>query len=187
MTGASRRIRVVGISGAGKSRFAREAAARLGLPYAELDELFWDAGWQHRDVAEARARLDDFVATHPDGWVVDGNWNTTMAGRLELPDEVDLIVWLDHPRSLVMWRVITRTVRRAITREELWHGNRERARTWFSLDPAENIVLWSWTHYDAIRERYLPRVGQPGFVRLAGRREARCWLDALDATPPPAG
>lgn len=179
----SRRIRIVGISGAGKTRLAAEAARRLGVAHLELDALFWDTGWRHRDRAEAHALLDDFLAAHPDGWVADGNWNNALDGRLEPPDEVDLVVWLDHPRWLVMWRVVTRTVRRGVTGQELWHGNRERPASWLSRDPELNIVLWSWTHYPITRARYSPRVGQPGFLRLTGRRQVDAWLASLEADP----
>lgn len=174
-----RRIRIVGISGSGKTRLGREAAARLGVPLLELDELFWDADWQHRDRAEAHALLDDFLAEHPNGWVADGNWNRFLAGRLGPTDGVDLTVWLDLPRWLIMWRVVTRTLRRGLTRQELWHGNRERPASWLSRDPSQNIMLWSWTQYGHTRAQYSPRVGSPGFVRLASRQDVRAWLETL--------
>ncbi len=176
-----RRIRVVGVSGSGKTRLARQAAERLGVAVLELDELFWDADWRHRDHAEGHALLDGFLAGHPDGWVADGNWNRFLAGRLGPSDGVDLVVWLDLPRWLVMWRVISRTVRRGITKEELWHGNRERPAAWLSRDPEQNIMLWSWTQYHPTRAQYLPRVGSPGFVRLGDRRAVRAWLESLDS------
>jgi adenylate kinase family enzyme len=176
-----RRIRIVGISGAGKTRLAAAAARRLEVAHLELDALFWDTGWRHRDRAGAHALLDEFLATHPDGWVADGNWNNALDGRLEPPDEVDLIVWLDHPRWLVMWRVVTRTIRRGITGQELWHGNRERLASWLSRDPEQNIVLWSWTQYPVTRARYASRIGQPGFLRLASRRQVDAWLASLRA------
>jgi adenylate kinase family enzyme len=39
-----RRVLVIGISGAGKSTFARELAARIGLPLIHLDKEFWRPG-----------------------------------------------------------------------------------------------------------------------------------------------
>jgi adenylate kinase family enzyme len=174
-----RRIRVVGVSGSGKTRLARALAGRLGLAHLELDAVFWDADWRFRDLGQARALLDDFVAAHPGGWVVDGNWTSRLEGRLEPPDGVDLVVWLDHSRPLVMWRVVTRTLRRGLTRQELWHGNRERPASWLSRDPEQNIMLWSWTTHATTRARLAPRVGTPGFLRLAGRRQVAAWLRSL--------
>lgn len=184
MTLPARRIRVVGISGSGKTTLAREAARRLGLAHLELDEVFWDAGWTFRDLGEAFALLDGFLADHPSGWVMDGNWRSRLGGRLEPPAEADLVVWLDHPRWLVMWRILRRTLRRGLTQEDLWHGNREEPRNWLSTDPAENIVVWTWTHYRPTRERYLTMDGRPDFIRLRGRWQAQAWLDSLSPAAP---
>ncbi|WP_447943576.1 hypothetical protein [Microbacterium aurum] len=51
------------------------------------------------------------------------------------PGGADAIVWIDHPRRVVMRRVVGRTIRRALTREELWHGNRERPSRTGHTDP----------------------------------------------------
>lgn len=177
-----RRIRIVGVSGSGKSTLAAEISRRTGLPRLELDEIFWDAHWRYRDLAEAHARVEEFVAAHPEGWVVDGNWTSRLEGRLDpgTTDGADLVVWLDHPRPLVMSRVIRRTLRRGILREELWHGNRERPATWFSRDPHRNIVMWAWTNHASTRERMTARFdeGWP-VVRISGRRQLGAWLPTL--------
>ncbi len=39
-------INVVGTSGSGKSTLARRTAHRLGLPWIELDRLYWRPNWQ---------------------------------------------------------------------------------------------------------------------------------------------
>ncbi len=41
-----KKINVVGTSATGKSTFSRALAARLGLHYIELDNLFWLDDWQ---------------------------------------------------------------------------------------------------------------------------------------------
>jgi hypothetical protein len=50
-----------------------------------------------------------------------------------------------------MWRVISRTVRRILTREVLWSGNRESVRTALSRD---SIILWAWSTYGRRRHDY---------------------------------
>jgi hypothetical protein len=41
-----RRVAVItSASGNGGTRFARELAARLAVPFYELDALFWRPGW----------------------------------------------------------------------------------------------------------------------------------------------
>ncbi|MEU1972388.1 toxin [Microbacterium sp. NPDC019599] len=179
-----RRIRVVGVSGSGKSRLASQIAERTGLARLELDAVFWGADWTFRDLAEARQLVREFVAAHPDGWVIDGNWTSRLEGLLDPgmehgPDEV---VWLDHPRALVMSRVVRRTLWRGIRRQELWHGNRERPSTWLRLDPDENIMLWSWTQHAVVRRLMLERMdaGWP-VTRLRSQREVDAWLKGLGA------
>ncbi|MCR2827330.1 toxin, partial [Microbacterium sp. zg.Y909] len=154
-----RRIRIVGTSGSGKTRLAQQVAADVGLARLELDAVFWDAGWQYRDLTEAHARVRRFVADHPDGWVIDGNWNTRLGDLLApgSPDGPDIVVWLDHPRLVVMARVVRRTLRRGILREELWHGNRERPSSWLRRDPGENIIRWAWTQHPVQRETMAAR------------------------------
>jgi adenylate kinase family enzyme len=175
------KLRIVGISGAGKSRLAREIGAVLDLPVLELDAVFWDAGWTHRDVEAARSLVHAFVDAHPGGWVIEGNWTSKLDGLLDpgTPAGADTWVWLDYPRHVVMRRMIARTLRRGITREELWHGNRERPANWLRWAPEHNIVRWAWVQHPVVRERMRERIarGEP-VVRLRSPREARSWLEA---------
>ena len=176
------KLRIVGVSGAGKTRLAREAGARLGVPVLELDAVFWDAGWRHRDLDEALGLVRGFVAEHPDGWVIEGNWSSRLNGLLDpgTTGGADVFVWLDHPRPVVMRRVVARTLRRGLTRQELWHGNRETPANWIRWTPEENIVRWAWTQHPVTRERMQRRIaaGVP-VVRLAGQRQVDAWLAAL--------
>jgi adenylate kinase family enzyme len=180
------KLRIVGTSGSGKSRLARELARRRGLPRLELDEVFWDAGWTFRDLERARAIVSEFVAAHPDGWVVEGNWTTRLDGLLDpgTPGGADAFVWLDPSRPVLMSRVVRRTVWRGIRRTELWHGNRENPANWLRRDPEVNIMRWAWTQHAVTRERMRARAaaGMP-VVRLSTRREVDAWLAGLDAEP----
>ncbi|MDL5351521.1 toxin [Microbacterium sp. zg-YB36] len=177
-----RRIRIVGTSGSGKTRLAEQVAAVAGIPRLELDAVFWDADWQYRDLAEAHDTIRRFVAENPDGWVIDGNWTSRLDGLLApgTAGGPDVVVWLDHARPVVMARVIRRTLRRGILREELWHGNRERPSSWLRLDPEENIIRWAWTQHSRQRETMAARAadGWP-IVRLSGQRSVDDWRDSL--------
>jgi adenylate kinase family enzyme len=163
-----KRVSVVGNSGSGKTTLSRRLAASLGVPHIELDAIFHQAGWTELPVEEFRPRVTDELHRH-DGWVVDGNYG---AVRDLVWAAADTVVWFDLPRAMVMRRLIGRTVRRAITREELWNGNREPVSGVFRWDPRENIVRWSWTHHGECADRYAAASGDPNnarltFVRLA--------------------
>ncbi|MGB4780303.1 toxin [Microbacterium sp.] len=179
---APRRFHIVGTSGSGKSHLAQQVAARTGLPRLDLDAVFWDANWTYRDLDEAHAIIRAFLDRHPDGWVADGNWTNRLGGLLDpgTPGGADALVWVDQPRPVVMRRVVARTFRRAVTREELWHGNRERLASWLRWAPEENIVRWAWTDYPRKRERMLQAIadGIP-VVRLRGQREVDAWVASL--------
>jgi len=109
--------------------------------------------------------------------VVDGNWESRLG---DLLDGADAVVWLDHPRRIVMSRVVRRTLWRGLTRQELWHGNRESLASLRHRDPDQNIVLWSWTSYRRVAARYAARAGDPRMVRLRGPRQAEAWLRAVE-------
>ena len=179
-----RRIRIVGVSGSGKTHLAKAVSAGTGLDHLELDQVFWDAGWEFRDVVAARALVSEFLRAHADGWVIDGNWSSRLQGMLDrdAPAGPDLVVWLDYSRTLVMWRVVRRTLGRALLRTPLWHGNKERPSTWLSRDPHENIALLAWQQHPRLRQRLRDQLDSgdtAGLVVLSSRRETREWLNAL--------
>jgi len=174
------KVRIIGTSGSGKSRLAQRAAAELGVARLELDAVFWDAEWTLRDPDEARGLVTDFIVTHPEGWVMDGNWTSRIGGALDPPHAPDVTVWIDHSRLRTLARVVKRTLRRGILRESLWHGNRERPLTWLKRDPDQNIIVYSWTQHPIARAALEARMadGEP-IVRLRGQRAVDAWVRAL--------
>jgi adenylate kinase family enzyme len=179
--GRVQRISIVGCSGSGKTTVAREVAIRLGLPRLELDAVFHQPGWEPRDDESFREVVGSFVGG--DGWVVDGNYVSHGVADLVWP-HADTVVWVDPPKRVVMSRVVRRTLRRVITREELWNGNREPWSNLYRRDPYENIIVWAWTRHPTVRERYEAMLDDGTWahldvVRLRTRRDVRGFLRSV--------
>ena len=179
-----RRLSVVGISGSGKTSLSLRLAVALGVQHIELDAMFHQPGWAELPPAEFRRRVE--VAIQADGWVVDGNYS---AVRDLVWAAADTVVWLDLPRSLVMRRVLGRTVARAVTRRELWNGNRETWRNTFAS--RDSLFVWMIRAHRRHRREWPARYRRdPRLVRLRTGDEVRRWLDeqtgrSHHATSPP--
>ena len=177
-----RRVSVVGNSGSGKTTLGRGLAVALGVPFIELDAVFHQPGWTELPRDEFRARVAALAAG--DGWVIDGNYS---AVRDLVWGRADTVVWLDPPRWRVMRQVIGRTLRRGVTRQELWNGNRESLRNFVHRDPERSIVMWAYTNHGKYRDRYAaasadPTLAHLRFVRLRSPAEARAFLTGAAST-----
>ncbi len=173
------RIAVVGTTGSGKTTMARQLAARLGLRHVELDALNWGPNWQAAEIEVFRERVA--AATAGDGWVLDGNYSGV---RDIYWPRADTLVWLDYSLPVILWRLWWRTLRRVVTREKLWNGNREGLRNaFFSRD---SILLWALHTYDRRRKQYAALLAQPESAHLTvihftSPRAADQWLEGLAA------
>lgn len=176
-----KRVSVVGNSGSGKTTLARALASDLGLPHIEIDAIAHQAGWSELDRTDLRARLEQL--TRAGGWVVDGNYReAVMDGPVWA--RADTVVWLDLPKLTVMRQIVTRTLRRVITREVLWNGNREPLSNLWRLDPHRSIIRWAWTRHDQYVERYSNAATSRSFahltfVRLRSHEEAASFVASI--------
>ncbi len=143
----------------------------------ELDGIFHQPDWTPLPRNDFRRLVSDFV-TGSDGWVVDGNYSSV---RDLVWTRADTVVWFDLPRYEVMRRLSWRTARRGATRAELWNGNRESLRNFFSRDPARSILAWAWTTHRRNRDRYRAAAIDPEwshleFIRIASADDIRSLL-----------
>lgn len=169
-----RRVNVKGTSGSGKTTFARELARRLDVPFVELDALHHGPNWAEPTNDEFRARVREAMEAAPDGWVIDGNYESKL-GETVL-GEADTIVWLDPPLGLKLRRLWRRTSHRIRNDVELWNGNKE---TWWNaVCGPQSLFGWMLrTHFRQRREWPRRFGGDPRFVRLRSAAEARAWLE----------
>ncbi len=169
---------MVGPPGSGKTTLATALAERLGLPYVEMDGLWWEANWT--EVGEDRLREKLEPIAQADRWVVDGNYFTVGSRDIVWP-RADTIVWLDPPKWLAVSRIIRRTVRRSLTRTELWAGNGEQLGTVLGRD---ELLRFLWREFPKYRNRYStvaddPQLAHLTIVRLERARDVRRWFTSI--------
>ncbi len=170
------RILVVGVTGAGKSTLAQALSSRLGLPYHEMDALYFNGpNWAiNNKVNEDVSRL-----TAEPRWIIDS------LGYPEVRDllwaRADTVVWLDYPKRVIMPRVLRRSIQRTVTREVLFGGNRE---TWTDWLSREHPAWWAWSQHGARRREVNRRVRDPRFtplntLRFGHPHDTAAWLASL--------
>lgn len=153
------RIAVIGNCGSGKTTLAKQLANKLNLTHIELDALFHQRDWTPSTPDKFQAMIIEAMAKADrtnDGWTTCGNYGSA-SDHLH-HTAADTIVWLDMPRWLLMRRVIWRTLRRAITREELWNGNREPLTNFYKWEPEQNIARWTWVKFHGYRDQHLASI-----------------------------
>jgi adenylate kinase family enzyme len=161
------RVVVIGSSCAGKSTFAQALAAARCCNLVELDVLHWDVDWTPKPPAVFRQLAAE--ATAGDCWVVAGNYG---AVRDLVWPRATTIVWLDLGLPIVLWRGLRRTLQRCITRQTLYHGNRESLRRAFLSK--ESILWWIVSTFHSRRRQFSALRASPASGHLS-------WFVARDA------
>ena len=157
-------------SGNGKTTVGRALAAKLRVPFHELDALHHGPNWTEATPEELRAKVDPIVASEE--WVIDGAYRAKL-GDLVL-ESADLVVWLDLPVWVWLPRLVRRTAIRMVTREELWNGNREELRN--ALHPRNSVVVYAVRGYRKRRRRYELEFARFPLLRLRTTQEVERFL-----------
>ncbi|MGR3794113.1 AAA family ATPase [Vannielia sp. SX4] len=167
---------IVGGPGSGKSTLARALGAVTGLPVFHMDHIHYAPGWVPRE-AEVKDWMTQEVHRKP-RWIFEGGHSRTYEQRMA---RADLMIWLDFPVGLRLFRVIRRQLRYlGKTRPDLPEGCVER------LDKgALDFFIWIWRTRKASRARIAELVAEPpehlGVVRLASRQEIAAFLAVVEA------
>jgi adenylate kinase family enzyme len=174
-----KRIAIIGTTGCGKSTLAQRLARSMDCPYVELDALFWGPNWtpSHRDAFRERVSQ----ALSGLRWIVGGNYSSA---RDIIWRRAEALVWLDYPLPVTLGRLFRRTLKRIVTQEELWSGNRESWRAQFLS--RQSLFLY------ALQSHYRRRVELPSELRRAeyahlkvlrfhSPHAAESWLRGIEA------
>lgn len=180
-TSPPQRIQIIGPSCAGKTTLGRTLGLRLGLPYTDIDDLWWSPGWVECGHDALRERLTPLAALP--GWIVSGNYFASTEPVLR--PRLQWLIVLDFPLGLVTVRALRRTLTRALTGAPCCNGNREQ---WHRLFHRDGVIRYTWRHWARRQAYYQTLAGDPALAGarvtlLKGPAEVAALLDTLPASP----
>jgi len=179
-----RRVVVWGVTGSGKTGFARSLGEALGLGVVEMDAIRHARGWDSTSWDEFRTRMVEAVAAHPQGWVVDGNYSRI---RDVVLSQADTVLWLRLPWRVSFWRLLKRTMGRAWTQAPLYAGSPAHESWRLAFLSRNSILWWSISHHRAHVRNVRGRIAAlPDSIRifeLRSAREVEAFLEAATTSP----
>lgn len=177
-----KRIHIVGSSGTGKSTLSKRLSEILAIPHIELDAIHHLPNWEPIPRAEFAEIVDE--KTDADAWIVDGNYRRL---RPIIWSKATHLIWLDFSFPFVMYRCVRRTVKRVVTKEELFNGNRETFRNAFL---SGDSVIWYTLHNHFGRRRQYRAVFESdehhgmNLIRLRSQAEVDQFLRTVRQEAP---
>jgi hypothetical protein len=107
--------------------------------------------------------------------VIDGGYMDKL-GDLVV-SRAELVVWLDLPVRVWLPRLLRRTSRRVLTREELWNGNRETFRN--VVWGRDALLPFTLRNVGRRRRTYPTRLAAYPTVRLCSRTDVDTLLASI--------
>ena len=160
---------MLGSSGSGKSTFARELGARLGIETIHLDAHYWKPNWTSTPAEEWKAKLK--VLLERESWVMDGNYPASLPLRMGYADTV---IFLDRGRISCLLRCVGRFLRyRGQTRPELAPGCNEKI-DW-------DFFKWIWNYPRKVKPGILETLENQSNTRVILLRDDRAISTFLAA------
>ena len=131
-----------------------------------LDREYWLPDWTERPEDEWRSKVEQLV--QDEEWILDGNFGATLDVRVAV---ADLVVVLDLPRTLCLYRAVRRAL---FDRDhgDLPDGCREK------IDPP--FMRWVWRYPKDSRQQVVTAVGgHPNVVWLRSPRDVREFVGSV--------
>lgn len=101
------KIHIIGISGSGKSHLANILSNKLNIPKFDLDDIYYETKYSKiRDKIKRKEIISQIIKENND-WIIEGVYNSWTE---EIPQNADIIIWLDLPKNLLSFRIIKRAI-----------------------------------------------------------------------------
>lgn len=168
------KILVYGVCGSGKTTLAKKIAEITQLPFHSADDMAWLPGWVMTSPESQRQKIADIMSQ--DQWVLDTAYGTWLDLVI---NEAQVVVCLDYPRWFSFWRLVKRTVSRAIDKKPVCNGNVETWRQTFSRD---SILVWHFRSFQRKRRRIREWQEDPNreTVVFKSAQATEIWLKRLE-------
>ncbi|MEV6702600.1 adenylate kinase [Streptomyces sp. NPDC051453] len=174
------KIALFGQPATGKTTLAKWLSTELGYPHTDLDGLLFTPDGP-LPLEEFRRQAAE-VAQH-DEWIVEGNFS-------KLADVVwhraDVLVWLDFPLILVLYRIVRRSLSQLAGHED---SAQARQLTWRkAFFVRRSLLRTAIRKYRRNRPRYAQQVDETAdlgvqVIRLRSPREVRRWKTEMRKGP----
>ncbi|MBJ7449456.1 MAG: AAA family ATPase [Parachlamydiales bacterium] len=170
------RVLIVGTSASGKTTLGRKLSKKLDIPYTDLDDLFWLDNWVERDRQDFLSRAQ--IITNQRSWIMTGNYSRIIK---DIYSKLDLLIWLDYPLYIMLWRGLKRSLQRAIFKTPCCNNNQE---SFLRLFSSKSIIWWILTSHKRRTKTYQKLLETNPFhnmriVRLKSQKETDEWLRSL--------
>eukprot|EP00039_Didymoeca_costata_P033262 m.41594 g.41594 ORF g.41594 m.41594 type:complete len:276 (+) comp9785_c0_seq2:142-969(+) len=177
---------VEGVSGSGKSTLAAQLSDLLGFVYGSVDQLQFvkTGGWKVNSSETKRKGWMQVIKQGEEtraGWVFDG---ANKSVHDLYTDKITVAIHLDFPYSVVLPRLLRRSLLRVIKREKLW--GTENVETWDKVlklwDKRESILSWQaeeFLNYRNKKPDLLKSFNPKILLTFRSPDDLQMWLDDL--------
>jgi adenylate kinase family enzyme len=154
---ANKRIWIIGHSASGKSSLAWMLHQIGGQkqPVLHIDHIRFKKDtrtFENRPRAEIHESLQEFISENELCWIIEGVIGYTPSNEV-LNDKTEVLIWLEYPLYVNLWRVIKRSSIRTWTGTKLFNSeNREQFWTLIKFWNSSSIINWTLTHYKSVRK-----------------------------------
>ena len=141
------RVIVIGTAGSGKTTMAKNVAAAIGGTAYDIDDFHWQPGWVERSPEEMIELFREPLGT--ECWTLAGNHSRT---RHFTWAQADTVICLNYGFFVNFSRLLWRTIKRVVIREEVMPGCVETFRSQFLSK--DSLLVWFFQTYWKRKKTY---------------------------------